>query len=226
MARRYTALGRSWRRKEAADEVLPPPPPSNPPPPLPLAPQGPWRAKKPTNYRLQTDFKFLEREKKVSAVLDNSTFRQELEGILQGQLEGKNRPAPLTRPSPDQWLSDQRPQRPGITDQQVGVAVGGGERVIPINDLRGAALAKYTVAQRETRCKLAAVYRLADMFGWNKITHTHITVRHFTWNTRGPCGKYMVCIAPIYTGVLTPFTWIRLDRSRYRNNFKGGPELK
>lgn len=52
----------------------------------------------------------------------------------------------------------------------------GGEPIIPINDLRGAAASKYTVAERDQRCKLASVYRLVQMFGWSQLIYNHITV--------------------------------------------------
>ena len=39
--------------------------------------------------------------------------------------------------------------------------------VIPINDLQGSLSSKYSVAERQGRCKLAALYRLVDLFGWS-----------------------------------------------------------
>lgn len=191
MARRYAALGRSLLRKEAgisSHQILPPPPP---PPPLDPPPSSgragrsgraelSHKPRKRSTYGLQRDYKILERERKVSTALEDTTFRATLEDILQGQLDGRNRPTPPTRPSPDQWLSDvaNRPPHRGPRQPVAagGGGGGGGETVIPINDLRGTEGSKYTLAQRETRCKLAAVYRLADLFGWNRITHSHITV--------------------------------------------------
>lgn len=179
MEGRYTALERSLRREEAriaaATNLIwrsqdPPPPPrlrSGPPPS-----SSSLRPKKRSTYGLQRDYRVLEREKKVSSVLEDLPFRSELERILQGQLEGKNRPKP-TRPSADQWLEDLSSK---ALRQPVAVASGQGETVIPINDLRGITVSKYTLAERGTRCKLAAVYRLVDMFGWSQLIYNHITV--------------------------------------------------
>lgn len=175
MERRHIALERSQRRKEA---VLDAAPPSEvpPPPPVDPPPSKVGRPQKRSTYGLQRDYRVLEREKKVTAVLENHGFRAELENILQGQLEGKTMPAPPTRPSPEQWLADLRHSalKPG-TRQPVA---SGGEFRMPINDLSGTLASKYTMAEKETRCKLAAVYRLVDFFGWAQLIYNHITVRY------------------------------------------------
>lgn len=178
MQRRGLSLERSWRRREAqlsaqSGNIPPAPPPPGDPPPSSIAVKK--RPQKRSTYGLQRDYKVLEREKKVTAVLENHDFRTELEKILQGQLEGRERPT--THPPPDQWQVDlhqkalnQGPRQPG--------AVGGtmAPPVIPINDLAGILSSKYTTAEREMRCKLAALYRLVDMFGWTQLIHNHITV--------------------------------------------------
>ena len=48
--------------------------------------------------------------------------------------------------------------------------------VIPINDLRGSLSSKYSVAERQERCKLAALYRLVDLFGLGDGISGHISV--------------------------------------------------
>ena len=63
--------------------------------------------------------------------------------------------------------------------------------VIPINDIRGLEGMGYTKSEKQLRCKLAAVYRLVDIFGWNSGIYTHITQRvsqdteHFLLNPFG-----------------------------------------
>ena len=181
MERRGLALERSWRRRKARISAqsgnTPPAPP--PPPPVDPPPSGSSAKRKPqkrSTYGLQRDYRVLEREKKVTAVLENHGFRTELENILQGQLEGRERPA--TRPPPDQWQVDLH-QRASNQGTRQPVAVGDGMApVVPINDLGGILASKYTLAERETRCKLAAVYRLVDMFGWTQLIHNHITVSY------------------------------------------------
>ncbi|CAH8516079.1 unnamed protein product [Schistosoma rodhaini] len=48
--------------------------------------------------------------------------------------------------------------------------------VIPINDLRGGDATVYSRRERSLRCKLASVYRLIDLFGWNSSIYNHVTV--------------------------------------------------
>jgi adducin len=35
----------------------------------------------------------------------------------------------------------------------------------------------YTKQEKFTRCKLAAIYRLIDMYGWTQGIYNHVTVR-------------------------------------------------
>ncbi|ETE62562.1 Alpha-adducin, partial [Ophiophagus hannah] len=49
--------------------------------------------------------------------------------------------------------------------------------VTPVNDLRGSDSIAYEKGEKLLRCKLAAFYRLADLFGWSQLIYNHITVR-------------------------------------------------
>nr|XP_040127621.1 gamma-adducin isoform X3 [Ictidomys tridecemlineatus] len=49
--------------------------------------------------------------------------------------------------------------------------------VTPINDLPGADTSSYVKGEKLTRCKLAGLYRLADLFGWAHLANTYISVR-------------------------------------------------
>lgn len=49
--------------------------------------------------------------------------------------------------------------------------------VTPVNDLRGSDSIAYDKGEKLLRCKLAAFYRLADLFGWSQLIYNHITVR-------------------------------------------------
>merc|ERR1712079_921617 len=63
--------------------------------------------------------------------------------------------------------------------------------VVPINDIRGIDSMKYAKGEKVLRCKLAAVYRLIDLFGWTQNIYNHVTVRvsqdteHFLLNPFG-----------------------------------------
>ena len=54
-----------------------------------------------------------------------------------------------------------------------GISLGS---VIPINDIRGLEGMSYTKNEKLLRCKLAAVYRLVDMYGWTQSIYNHISV--------------------------------------------------
>ncbi|MFT7815430.1 alpha-adducin-like isoform X2 [Arapaima gigas] len=49
--------------------------------------------------------------------------------------------------------------------------------VTPVNDLRGSDSIAYEKGEKLLRCKLAAFYRLTDLFGWSQLIYNHLTVR-------------------------------------------------
>nr|BAE90875.1 unnamed protein product [Macaca fascicularis] len=49
-------------------------------------------------------------------------------------------------------------------------------KLTPVNDLRGSDSIAYDKGEKLLRCKLAAFYRLADLFGWSQLIYNHITV--------------------------------------------------
>uniref|UniRef100_A0A673YFM6 Alpha-adducin n=1 Tax=Salmo trutta TaxID=8032 RepID=A0A673YFM6_SALTR len=49
--------------------------------------------------------------------------------------------------------------------------------VTPVNDLRGSDSISYEKGEKLLRCKLAAFYRLTDLFGWSQLIYNHLTVR-------------------------------------------------
>lgn len=50
---------------------------------------------------------------------------------------------------------------------------------IPVNDIRGVDAYGHTKAEKILRCKLAACYRLVDLFGWTHGIYNHISVSSF-----------------------------------------------
>ena len=141
------------------------------------------------SYVLQRDFRVLEQEQRVTKILNSGAFRSELEGIIKSQVEGSRRPPRLSKSI--QRLQDnaasgghgQRTSSPQATSP-----------VLPINDLRGVNASKYTLAERHLRCKLAAVYRLVDLFGWSQLIHNHITVSVHAGRSHAPfltCLKFL-----------------------------------
>ncbi len=114
----------------------------------------------------------LNREKRVTTILADDQFRAQLENILQAQKDGTANPK-KTNLKKLQDASSHSPSRVTKTTGAVGSVT---EAIIPIDDLRGVSASKYTVAEKQTRCRLAAVYRLIDMFGWGQLIYNSITV--------------------------------------------------
>ena len=127
------------------------------------------KGKKP-NYGLQRDYRVLAKEKKVSTILKDLELRSKLESIVQDQAKGK-KPSNKAQSSP----VDRRDDTYSKPHPHQLLAISGGRGiVIPINDLD---MSTHSPAEAQLRGKLAAVHRLADMLGWCRITHSHITVR-------------------------------------------------
>lgn len=49
--------------------------------------------------------------------------------------------------------------------------------VTPINDLYGVESSTMVKGEKQTRCKLASLYRLVDLFSWAHFANSYITVR-------------------------------------------------
>ena len=130
-------------------------------------------------FGLQRDFNVLAREKRVTKILGSHAFRTELEGILQGQLDGSRSP-----PKPSRALSSlQENVAPAAAMEAARRAAGSGggggsaiSSVIPINDLRGARSSRYILSERQLRCKLASLCRLVDWFRWSQLLDNHVSV--------------------------------------------------
>lgn len=62
--------------------------------------------------------------------------------------------------------------------------------VIPVNDLFGSESPSYTKGEKQSRCRLASLYRLVDLFNWARFTSSYVTV-----STASP--SFQVCgVAP------------------------------
>ena len=117
----------------------------------------------------------LKKKQKVTTILGNDQFKAELEGILKTQLKSDGQPR---RP---RQLHDTSERQLDTTSTfrnipRRGSLYGRVNNIIPINDLRGVNASKYTIGERELRCKLASLYRLVDWLGWGQNIYNHITV--------------------------------------------------
>nr|MBE5726028.1 hu li tai shao [Cucujiformia] len=108
-------------------------------------------------------------------------FREELERIIETQLnEGTGTNSLM------QQISDMM----GV-NKHAGNLYKNSSCVLPINDIRGIEAMGYGKGEKILRCKLAAVYRLIDLCGWNQGGASLITARlnqdeeHFLVNPYG-----------------------------------------
>ncbi|XP_021961097.1 protein hu-li tai shao isoform X3 [Folsomia candida] len=132
---------------------------------------------------IDADVKEMERRKRVEAIMGSKIFREELEKIIEQQMrEGGPGTGTLL-----QQISDIM----GTTNSWRGNGFRGGSCAIPINDIRGIDTIAYAKGEKVMRCKLAAVYRLVDLYGWSQNIYNHITLRvshdeaHFLINPFG-----------------------------------------
>lgn len=65
--------------------------------------------------------------------------------------------------------------------------------MIPINDIRGLEGMSYTKNEKLLRCKLAAAYRLVDMYGWTQSIYNHISVSFEDHLVKSNCNQ-IICI--------------------------------
>lgn len=74
--------------------------------------------------------------------------------------------------------------------------------VTPVNDLFGNESPSYTKGEKQSRCRLASLYRLVDLFSWARFTSSYITV-----STTPPSSQ--VCAAAPGCPVLSSQTYFQ-----------------
>jgi len=126
---------------------------------------------------IEADVKEMERRKRVEAIMNSQLFREELERVVGDSIResGADGISAL--------LSD-------VMNIKSGTAPST-SCVVPINDIRGIDSMVYAKGEKLLRCKLAAVYRLIDLYGWTQGIYNHVTARvsqdteHFLLNPFG-----------------------------------------
>ncbi|KAM4730393.1 gamma-adducin-like [Anableps anableps] len=122
---------------------------------------------------LKQDFSMMEQKKRVTQILQSPVFKDELEGLIQDQLTKGNSPSGL--------LALRQ-----IADLVMASTVGGAGpltspisfgMVTPVNDLYSIESPSFAKGEKQSRCKLASLYRLVDLFSWARFTSSYITVR-------------------------------------------------
>ncbi|XP_073680630.1 alpha-adducin isoform X2 [Garra rufa] len=128
---------------------------------------------------LRQDFNMMEQRKRVSMILQSPAFCDELESLIQDQMKkGKNPASLLALQQIADFMTTSVPTMYPAAPQggmaALNMSLG---MVTPVNDLRGSDSIAYEKGEKLLRCKLAAFYRLADLFGWSQLIYNHLTVR-------------------------------------------------
>ncbi|XP_042638568.1 alpha-adducin [Orycteropus afer afer] len=128
---------------------------------------------------LRQDFHMMEQKKRVSMILQSPAFCEELESMIQEQFKkGKNPTGLLALQQIADFMTTNVPNVYPAAPQggmaALNMSLG---MVTPVNDLRGSDSIAYDKGEKLLRCKLAAFYRLADLFGWSQLIYNHITTR-------------------------------------------------
>ena len=119
---------------------------------------------------IEQDMKEMERRKRVEIIMNSQIFREELERIIDSQLNEGYLPASLSALQQVTELLLPNGAR------NSGSRSLGSTTSIPINDIRGVDAFRYVKGEKNLRCKVAAVYRLVDLYGWSEGIYNHITV--------------------------------------------------
>ncbi|XP_061887340.1 alpha-adducin isoform X16 [Entelurus aequoreus] len=128
---------------------------------------------------LRQDFNMMEQKKRVSMILQSPAFCDELETMIQDQLKkGKTPTSLLALQQIADFMTTSMPSMYPAAPQggmaALNMSLG---MVTPVNDLRGSDSISYDKGEKILRCKLAAFYRLTDLFGWSQLIYNHLTVR-------------------------------------------------
>ncbi|NWH37805.1 ADDG protein, partial [Chloropsis hardwickii] len=120
---------------------------------------------------LRQDFNMMEQRKRVTQILQSPAFREDLECLIQEQMKKGNNPTGLLA------LQQIAEYITGSTFTGFSSSPLSHGMITPINDLPGVDTSSFVKGEKLTRCKLASLYRLADLFGWAHLPNTYITVR-------------------------------------------------
>ncbi|KAI8123587.1 Protein hu-li tai shao [Lucilia cuprina] len=116
---------------------------------------------------IEQDMREMERRKRVEAIMGSKLFREELERIVDCARDSGNAAGIL------QQLSD----IVGVPSSRVGSVFKTSTCMLPINDIRGVESMGYAKGEKILRCKLAATFRLLDLYGWTQGLGAQITAR-------------------------------------------------
>ncbi|XP_051977556.1 gamma-adducin-like isoform X1 [Xyrauchen texanus] len=117
---------------------------------------------------LRQDFNMMEQKKRVTQMLQSPAFKDELEGLIQEQMNKGNNPTGLLAL---RQIADFMSVA-GFSTSPLSLGM-----VTPINDIFSVESTTMVKGEKQTRCKLASLYRLVDLFSWAHFASCYITVR-------------------------------------------------
>jgi len=106
----------------------------------------------------------------VDEILHSQAFRKELDQIIGDQL--KSAPASSDLLALQQLSDYLLPKSHGVCSGSIGKGA-----IIPIADIQGSDAINYVDGEQSLRCKVAALYRLVDLFNWTRGFNSLITCR-------------------------------------------------
>ncbi|XP_053711259.1 gamma-adducin-like isoform X3 [Synchiropus splendidus] len=120
---------------------------------------------------LRQDFNVLEQKKRVTQILQSPAFKEELESLIQEQQNKGNNPTGLLalRQIADFFMAS---SVAGFNSSPLSLGM-----VTPINDMFGVDSSTMVKGEKLTRCKLASLYRLVDLFNWAHLANSYISAR-------------------------------------------------
>ncbi|XP_077426577.1 adducin 3 (gamma) a isoform X2 [Vanacampus margaritifer] len=120
---------------------------------------------------LRQDFNVLEQKKRVTQILQSPAFKEELESMIQEQQRKGNNPSGLLalRQIADFFMAS---SMAGYNTSPLSLGM-----VTPINDLYNVEASAMVKGEKLTRCKLASLYRLVDLFNWAHFASSYVTAR-------------------------------------------------
>ncbi|XP_061686303.1 adducin 3 (gamma) a isoform X2 [Syngnathoides biaculeatus] len=120
---------------------------------------------------LRQDFNVLEQKKRVTQILQSPAFKEELESLILEQQRKGNNPTGLLalRQIADFFMAS---SMAGYNTSPLSLGM-----VTPINDLYNVEASTMVKGEKLTRCKLASLYRLVDLFNWARFASSYITGR-------------------------------------------------
>jgi len=136
---------------------------------------------------IEQDMREMDRRKRVEAIMSSKLFREELERVVSDSLRESGAEGLTSMLSN---MMNVKAASGGGTTAISGAGISLGS-VIPVNDIRGLEGMSYTKNEKLLRCKLAALYRIVDMYGWTQSIYNHVSVRisqdteHFLINPFG-----------------------------------------